>query len=87
MPVVMKFGQTDLGTLYKQFCDVQQLMGDIGKKLVKGQLWAEVTIFGQMKVLPSMFRVISDHFCLTIIFHSITFSHLKWGGVMIYGHI
>ena len=52
-----------------------------GKKLVEGQLWAEVTqvtIWGHMKVLPSMCQVISDHFCLGVIFYSVTFLHSKW---------
>ena len=39
MPVVIKFGLTHSGTLCEQFVT----LGHSGKKLVKGQLWAEVT--------------------------------------------
>ena len=76
--------------LHEQFCPMQQLYIKFHKKLVKGQLWTEVThvtIWGHMKVLPSMCQVIWDHFCLGVIFHSVAFLHSKWWGVMIFGHI
>ena len=53
--------------MYKQFCCVFQLTGDIvekcqiHEKLVKGELWAEVTgvtIWGHIKILPGMCQVI-----------------------------
>ena len=56
------------------------ILSHSGKKLVKGQLWAEVTqvtILGHMRVLPSMPQVIWDHFCLGIIFPSVTFLHSR----------
>ena len=55
-------------------------MCQIHKKLVKGELWAEVTgvtIWGHIKILPGMCQVIRDHFCLGVIFHFIGFLHLK----------
>ena len=55
MLVVIKFGLCDYGTLYEQFCHMQQLYVKFMKRLVKGQMWAEVThvtIWGHMKVLP-----------------------------------
>ena len=36
MPIVMKFGTTDQGMLYKQFCCVFQLTGGIEGKLIEG---------------------------------------------------
>ena len=57
------------------------ILSPSGKKLVEGQLWAEVTqvtIWGHMKVLFSICKVISDHFCLGVIFNSVTFLHWKW---------
>ena len=57
------------------------ILSHSGKKLVEGQLCTEVTqvtIWGHMKVLPSMPQVIRDHFCLGIIFPSVTFLHSKW---------
>ena len=61
MPMLIKFGQTDQGTLHEQFCPMQQLYIKFHKKLVEGQLWTavtHVTIWGHMKVLPSMCQVI-----------------------------
>ena len=61
MPVVMKFGPSDWGTLCEQICDMQQIQVILAKKLVEGELWAEVThvtIWGHMRVLPSMSQVI-----------------------------
>ena len=55
MPVVIEFGHTDKLALYEQFCDIQQLMSHIDKKLVEGQLWVEVThvmVWGHMKACP-----------------------------------
>ena len=55
-------------------------MCQIHKKLVEGELWAEVTgvtIWGHIKNLPGICQVIRDHFCLGVIFHSISFLHLK----------
>ena len=49
MPVVMKF------------CDMQQIQVILARKLVEGELRAEVThvtIWGHMRVLPSMSQVI-----------------------------
>ena len=62
----------------------------IGKKLVEDELWAEVThvtIWGHMRVLPSMSQVIWDHLCLGIIFPSVTFLQSKRWGVINFGHI
>ena len=36
MPMVIKFGSSDQGTLYKQFCNVFQLTSDIVEKLIEG---------------------------------------------------
>ena len=56
------------------------VMCQIHKKLVEGELWAEVTgvtVWSHIKILPSMCQVIQDHFHLGVIFHSIGFLHLK----------
>ena len=55
-------------------------MCQIQKKLVEGQLWAEVTgvtFGGHIKILPGMCQVIWDHFYFGIIFHSVAFLHSK----------
>ena len=44
MPMVIKFGSSDWGTLYEQFCDVFQLTGDIAEKLIEGQWQRLVTL-------------------------------------------
>ena len=57
MPVVIKFGPTLLGDIVQAILSHAAFTGHIGKKLLKGQLWAEVTqitIWGHMKVLPNM---------------------------------
>ena len=36
MPVVMKFGPSDQGTLCEQFCDMQQIQVILAKQLVEG---------------------------------------------------
>ena len=54
-------------------------MCQIHKKLVKGELWAEVTgvtIWGHIKILPGM-RKSYDHFCFGVIFHSVGFFALE----------
>ena len=56
------------------------VMCQIHKKLVKGELWAEVTgvtIWGHIKILPGMCQVTWDHFYLGVIFHSVVFLHSK----------
>ena len=55
-------------------------MCQIHKKLVEGELWAEVTgvtLWGHIKILPGMCQVILDHFDLGVIFHSVAFLHLE----------
>ena len=55
-------------------------MCQIHKKLVKGELWAEVTgvtIWDHIKILLGMCQVIGDHFCFGVIFHSVGFLHSK----------
>ena len=57
------------------------ILSHSGKKLVEGELWAEVTgvtIWGHITILPGMCQVIWDHFCLGVIFHSVAFLHSKW---------
>ena len=66
------------------------ILSHSGKKLVEGELWAEVTqvrIWGHMKFLPSMSWVIWDHFHAGIIFHYVTLLNSKKWGVMNFGHI
>ena len=55
-------------------------MYQIHKKLVEGELWAEVTgvtIWGHIKILPGICQVIKDRIYLGVIFHSVTFLHSK----------
>ena len=55
-------------------------MSQIQEKLVKGELWAEVTgvtIWGHIKILPGICQVILDYFYLGVIFHSVAFLHSK----------
>ena len=55
-------------------------MCQIHKKLVEGELRAEVTgvtIRGHIKILPGICQVILDQFCLGVIFHSVAFLHSK----------
>ena len=66
------------------------ILSHSGKNIIDCQLWAEVihvVIWGHMRVLPSMSWVIWDHFCLGVIFPSVTFLQLKRWGVMNFGHI
>ena len=44
MPVVIKSGITDEGTLYELFFGVFSLRGDIMEKLIKGQWWRLMTL-------------------------------------------
>ena len=44
MPMVIKLGITDEGTLYELFCGVFSLRGDIAEKLIEGQWWRLVTL-------------------------------------------
>ena len=44
MPVVIKSGITDKGTLYELFFGVFSLRGDIMEKLIEGRWWRLVTL-------------------------------------------
>ena len=44
MPMVIKLGITDEGTLYELFFGVFSLRGDIMEKLIEGQWWRLVTL-------------------------------------------
>ena len=55
-------------------------MCQIHEKLVKGELWAEVTgvtIWGHIKILLGMCQVIRDHFYFGVVFHSVGFFALE----------
>ena len=57
IPVVMKFGPTHRGHCMSSF----MILSHSGKKLVEGQLWADVTqvtIWGHIRLLTSMSPVI-----------------------------
>ena len=57
MPVAIKFGLSLLGDTVRAILSHAAVTGHTCKKLVKGQLWVEVThvtIHGHMNVLPSM---------------------------------
>ena len=60
MHMVIKFGPCDKGTLCEPILSHAAVMCQIHEKLVKGELWAEVTgvtIWGHIKILPGMCQV------------------------------